>query len=89
MSWHTDRGSPQTDRIERAVRKRIAVGTYGPGTCLPSQQQLAAEFGVAPSVVSKSLQPVKADGLVVYIPRRGLVVVGREPDTDSPLHLVR
>lgn len=51
------------DHIYRALRERIAVLTYPPGTAL-SETKLAAEFGVSRTPIRQVLQRLEFDGLV-------------------------
>ncbi|MEV6403954.1 GntR family transcriptional regulator [Streptomyces bobili] len=78
-SWTTPDGVPQAVHIARTVRARIATGTYPAGEQLPALAGLAAEFNVSISVASEALQPLKSDGVLTYIPFRGLVVPACQP----------
>ena len=53
--------TPKYIHILNTLRQRIEDGTYPPGSALPSENQLAAEFGVARATVLKSLQALKQD----------------------------
>lgn len=53
--------TPKYIHILNTLRERIEDGTYPPGSALPSENQLAAEFGVARATVLKSLQALKQD----------------------------
>lgn len=57
-------------RITDALRQRITDGTYAPGTRLPSETALCAEFGVARNTVRRALSTLQADGLITV--RTGL-----------------
>ncbi|MBZ3906548.1 GntR family transcriptional regulator [Streptomyces griseiscabiei] len=83
-SWNPPQGT-LVQHIMRTLRARIADGTYRVGRRLPTQDRLAAEFGVSGSVISSALQPLKAEGLVstdVNGRRRG-AVVARTPRTEQ------
>ncbi|WP_149824153.1 GntR family transcriptional regulator [Streptomyces tailanensis] len=56
---------PHTD-IEEILRKRLADGTYTPGSRLPSQAELAKEFGTHSNMVKEALRPIRSAGLVYY-----------------------
>src|SRR5688572_1876255 len=56
--------TPKYLHVLNTLRERIVDGTYRPGTALPSENQLAAEFGVARATVLKSLQALKQDGWI-------------------------
>ncbi|MEO3829096.1 winged helix-turn-helix domain-containing protein [Actinomadura sp. B10D3] len=57
-------------RITDALRQRITDGTYAPGTRLPGEAALCAEFGVARNTVRRALSTLQANGLVTV--RSGL-----------------
>jgi DNA-binding GntR family transcriptional regulator len=66
--------------ITRVLRHRLTDGTYGPGTRLPSEAALCAEFGVVRSTVRRALSALQAEGLITV--RAG---IGRfVPDPDAP-----
>lgn len=50
--------------VAAALRERISRGDLRPGTRLPTQQDLSAEFGVNRTVVRHALGTLKADGLI-------------------------
>ncbi|GAA0907667.1 histidine utilization repressor [Virgisporangium aurantiacum] len=56
--------TPKYIHVLNTLRQRIGDGTYRPGMALPSENQLAAEFGVARATVLKSLQSLKQDGWI-------------------------
>jgi GntR family transcriptional regulator len=62
--------SVNTDRrklpfqIKDAIRELIEAEGYGPGTHLPSHDELAARWSVARSIVREALKLLEADGLV-------------------------
>ncbi|MET7441018.1 GntR family transcriptional regulator, partial [Streptomyces sp. NPDC005568] len=80
-SWDAPDGVPQTRHIERIMRARLAKGVYALQERVPRVTTLAAEFGVSASVVSSALQPLKRDGLLTYVPFRGLVMTTRRPSS--------
>ncbi|MFI0487200.1 GntR family transcriptional regulator [Actinomadura sp. 9N215] len=51
-------------QITNALRQRITDGTYAPGTRLPGEAALCAEFGVARNTVRRALSTLQADGLI-------------------------
>jgi GntR family transcriptional regulator len=55
---------PKYMLVLQALRQRIEDGTYRPGGALPSESQIATEFGVARATVLKSLQALKQDGWI-------------------------
>ncbi|TQE15810.1 GntR family transcriptional regulator [Streptomyces ipomoeae] len=74
-SWHPAEGT-QTQHIREALRARITGGVYRAGRRLPTQVELAQEFGVSRTTISSVLRPLRTEGLLrsVTTPRRGVVV---------------
>ncbi|MFF0894749.1 winged helix-turn-helix domain-containing protein [Streptomyces sp. NPDC003278] len=70
--------TPKYREIETALRARIADGTYPPGTALPSEEALAAEFGVTRPTVRAGLAELRATDAVTVIAGRGMFV--RDPE---------
>ena len=66
-------------RITDALRQRIADGTYAPGTRLPGEATLCAEFGVARNTVRRALSTLQDEGLITV--RAGLGRFVRDSDT--------
>ncbi|MGW0756117.1 winged helix-turn-helix domain-containing protein [Streptomyces sp. NPDC002814] len=70
--------TPKYREIETAIRARIADGTYPPGSALPSEDALAAEFGVTRPTVRAGLAELRATDAVTVISGRGAFV--RDPE---------
>jgi GntR family transcriptional regulator len=68
---------PKYAHIENTLRQRIEDGTYPPGTALPSENRLAAEFGTCRTTVLRALQALKHDGWVESQQGRANSVRGR------------
>ncbi len=62
--------------IRDALADRIIQGSYPKGRPLPSVRELAAEFGVSPSTVSRALQLLARQGHVKLRPRQRAVSLG-------------
>ncbi len=59
-------------RIADNLRQRLA--DVAPGSALPSETSLAAEFGVARNTVRRALAELERDGLIVTLAGRGRIV---------------
>lgn len=70
-------GAPAYRQIAAALRARITDGTWAPGTELPSEPDLAVEFGVGRDTVVSAISLLRGEGLVVT--RRGYRTRVREP----------
>jgi GntR family transcriptional regulator len=74
---------PQADRPfykQIADRLRLAVtsGAYGPGELLPSEHELAAEYGVARGTARQAIVLLRSEGLIDAV--HGLGNFVREPE---------
>ncbi len=69
--------------VAAALRERISRGDLRPGTRLPTQQDLSAEFGVNRTVVRHALGTLKADGLISM--GRGAPATVAVPAPSSPV----
>lgn len=58
-------------RIAEQLRERLA--DVAPGSALPSETSLAAEFGVVRNTVRRALAELEREGLIVTLPGRGRV----------------
>jgi len=83
---------PATHQITAALRKQISDGTLGPGALLPSEPELAREYGVSRQTARVALQALEQEGLVATRPRRGRIVRSQQrlrwhlSDFESPEH---
>jgi Bacterial regulatory proteins, gntR family len=59
---------PAGAAMEADLRRRIAAGEWMPGEALPTHDKLGACWGVSRPIVSKVLQVLAADGLIVCDP---------------------
>jgi GntR family transcriptional regulator len=71
--------SSKYERLVRVLRSRIEDGTYPPGTLLPSQHDLAREFGVSRPTVIEALRILRQEGWLDTQTGRGSFVRGRVP----------
>lgn len=65
MSLDPDDSRPPYQQIASHLRAAILTHTIGPGEKLPSQAELAAEYGVAGMTVQRALSTLKDQGLIV------------------------
>ncbi|GGX64346.1 hypothetical protein GCM10010358_18260 [Streptomyces minutiscleroticus] len=56
------------------LKRRIATGTYAPGTRMPGVAVLAAELDVAPATVQKAYAGLRTEGLLRTVLRQGSFV---------------
>jgi len=73
--------SPLYHRAYGLLSQRIAQGTYGPGAQLPTEDELAAEFGVSRATIRQAVGELVKRGLVVRQQGRGTFVTGTIPAT--------
>ncbi len=75
-------------RVKAAIRERIYVGVYGPGSQL-RQDELALELGVSHIPVREALIQLANEGLVLFSPYRGAVVTSLTPQELRQVYQVR
>ncbi|MGY2491054.1 GntR family transcriptional regulator [Cupriavidus sp. CP313] len=72
--------APKYGVLAEALRQRIARGIWPEGTCLPSLNELAEEFGVARLTARQAVQVLVQEGLLESMQGRGTYVTrGRTP----------
>ncbi|MFC7825610.1 GntR family transcriptional regulator [Streptomyces sp. NPDC057375] len=64
MSVDLDRSRPIWRQVAEVISKRIADGTYPPGSRVPGIVELSAEFGIAASTAQKALAHLRDTGQV-------------------------
>lgn len=72
-------GQPLYSRFEELVRERIETGEWAPGTLIPSERELSAEFKLSRATTRKALDRLVAEGVLRKESRRGTFVA--EPKT--------
>ncbi|WP_353051469.1 winged helix-turn-helix domain-containing protein [Herbidospora sp. NBRC 101105] len=65
-------------RVADHIAARITAGELAPGTRLPGERDLAAEYGVALGTVRRAIEDLRARGLVVTLPAKGTYVARSE-----------
>src|SRR3954468_19615501 len=74
---------PKYAQIVAAIRRRIADGTYPPGSLLPSESKLLKEFGVSRPTVVRALEALKLRGEIDREHGRGSFVKSAPQPTDG------
>jgi GntR family transcriptional regulator len=77
MVMKLTRPVPMWQQVADHVRAQILDGTYPPGQPLPSEEALAAEFGVSRPTIREGIKTLVAEGLVEVARPRGTTV--RDP----------
>jgi GntR family transcriptional regulator len=71
--------APVTQRITSDLRAKIDDGSYGPGALLPSEPELAHQYGVSRQTARSALRALEQEGLVVVHSTRGRTVRRQPP----------
>lgn len=79
------------DRLAQEITELILSGSIGPGTALPPEPSLAAQYGVSRSVVRDATRLLAARGLVEIRHGKGVFVTAsqKEPFADAFLLALR
>lgn len=80
---------PKYAQIVAAIRRRIADGTYPPGSLLPSEAKLLKEFGVSRPTVVRALEALKLRGEIDREHGRGSFVKAAPQPVDEGARPVR
>ncbi|MFI7008995.1 winged helix-turn-helix domain-containing protein [Streptomyces sp. NPDC050145] len=65
------------------IAGQIAEGTLRPGMRLPSERDLAEQYGVAYLSVRRAMKELRARGLIATLPGKGTFIAYPEADDDS------
>ncbi len=68
---------PKYAQVIEEIQRRIERGEYPPGSLLPSENQLADEFGIARPTVVRALRVLRQDGWIATQQGKGSFVRGR------------
>jgi GntR family transcriptional regulator len=68
---------PKYAQVIGEMQRRIESGEYPPGSLLPSEHQLSAEFGIARPTVVRALRVLRQDGWIETQQGKGSFVRGR------------
>jgi GntR family histidine utilization transcriptional repressor len=78
---------PRYQEIQNHLKSQILSGTWAPGTKVPSEHELAAQFDCARMTVSKAIGSLVEKGLVVRRRRAGTIVAApRSQETVLEIH---
>jgi GntR family transcriptional regulator len=64
-------------RVADHIEARITAGELTPGTRLPAERDLAAEYQVALGTARRAVDELRRRGLVVTLPAKGTYVTAR------------
>ena len=78
-----DDSAPKYAQVVAEIRRRIERGSYPPGSLLPSEHQLVAEFGVSRPTIVRSLSELRQDGWIDTQQGKGSFVRGRPAFADA------
>jgi GntR family transcriptional regulator len=68
-------------QVADRVAARIATGGLRPGSRLPNERELAAEYRVGLNTARRAVQELRARGLVVTLPSKGTYITTQpEPE---------
>jgi GntR family transcriptional regulator, uxu operon transcriptional repressor len=68
------RSRARTQAAANRIRQQILSGAWRNGRLLPSERDLAAEFGIARNTLRRIIRQLEAEGLIESQPGRGSVV---------------
>jgi DNA-binding GntR family transcriptional regulator len=72
-----DYAPPKYAQVREEIQRRISEGEYAPGTLLPSEHELMAEFGVSRPTIVRALMWLRQDGWIETQQGKGSFVRGR------------
>ncbi|MFQ3610693.1 MAG: LacI family DNA-binding transcriptional regulator [Fimbriimonadales bacterium] len=72
---------PRYVQVKQWVERQIASGYWKPGSVLPPERELAEQLGISPLTVSRALQWLARDGVLVRKRRVGTVVAQTIPNS--------
>lgn len=72
-------GAPLYEVVKRHISESILLGELATGTVLPSENALAADFGVSVGTIRKALAALTTEGMLMRRRKTGTVVTGWAP----------
>jgi len=79
-----DKAIPLYYQLETILRKKITSGDFPPEAPLPSEEMLAAEYGVSRITVRQALSYLEKDGYVLRQRGKGTFVTDKISGLDLP-----
>jgi DNA-binding GntR family transcriptional regulator len=70
--------------IRAVLTRRIRGGEYPAGAKLPTEMELAEEFGCGPGTAARTLRLLQLDGLARKVFRNGYVSLGPDDHPGEP-----
>lgn len=74
--------SPLYIQLREVIRGKIECGEYPPGTCIPSESQLAETYGIHRLSVRSALSALQYEGLLKSVQGKGVFVAGDKVERD-------
>lgn len=65
---------PMYERIRADLRRRIEAGEWAPGAQIPTQSEIAEQYGSSLQPVKTALWMLELDGVVVRMQGKGVFV---------------
>ncbi len=65
MDFHIRDARPIWQQLSEQLKLRIVTGYYAPGSRFPAVRELAAEAGVNPNTMQRSLTQLESEGLLI------------------------
>jgi DNA-binding GntR family transcriptional regulator len=79
---------PLRDQAFLSLRKAILLGRFKPGQRL-IEENLAQKMAISRTPVREALRKLELEGLVNYVPRKGVVVVGVSTEDALEIYAIR
>ena len=74
--------SPLYVQLREVLRAKTDEGEYAPGTCIPSENQLAEAYGLTRQSVRSALAALEYEGLLKSMQGKGVYVTGPKLERD-------
>ena len=80
-----------SEQVYASLRTKVLSGEIAVGRFLPTEREMAGEYGVAHTTVRRAMARLKADGLVRSEPRKGYRVMrlANDPTMGCPVAFIR